>query len=338
MPRLVGPSNSIALWAAFLLLGCSSRRQIAAAHDPGVQSPATVDAASAARSSPETGPDSGPSTTRGILSITDPSVLQALEARGMSFGEMIDGAERRESANGLLAGAPRYGALTKTLERDIDELRRADPNAGVSVAKFSHRLFDTRWLRSPAARFELIAIVNRIDRTGIVGGCGEVRFVYRLAYKVGNGDASIASRLPMTVSFEMNALAGDAASCKSAAERWYPPSTEKEELVSWLLSEKGPLSPAQRRLESLRRLAVNVQSVRWPSTVRPDLGGHQGRLPKGGHGAALRKNRERGEDPGPGTEKIKEFHSFSEKCPEGERKFPPFSPGRRALVCPPGIR
>ena len=239
-----------------------------------MQSPATVDAASGTRSSPETGADSGPSTTIGLLSITDPSVLQALEARGMSFAEMIDGPERRESANGLLAGAPRYGALTKTLERDIDELRRADPNAGVSVAKFSHRLFDTRWLRSPAARFELIAIVNRIDRTGIVGGCGEVRFVYRLAYKVGSGDASIASRLPMTVSFEMNALAGDGASCKSAAERWYPPSTEKEELVSWLLSEKGPLSPAQRRLDSLHRLAVNVQSVRWPSTVRPDLGGH----------------------------------------------------------------
>jgi hypothetical protein len=259
------PSNSIALWAAFLLLGCSSRRQITAAHDT-IASPAIALA------------DAEPakSETRGILSVTDPEVLQVLEAGGMSFGEMIDGPERKETANDVLARSPRYGALVKTLEHDIDELRRADSNAGVSVGKFSHRLFDTRWLRSPAARFELVAVVNRIDRAGIVGGCGEVRFVYRLAYQVENGEATTTSRLPMTVSFEMNALAGEGvdSDCKVAANRWFAPSSDQKTLGAWLLSESGPVSLQQRKIDNLRRLAVNVQSVRWPSTVRPDLGGH----------------------------------------------------------------
>src|SRR5450432_3541274 len=254
MPRLASPSKSIALWAALLLLGCSSRRPVAAAHDAVV--PVSI------------------AREAGILSIIDPEVLEALEAAGMSFGEMIDGPASRGSANDVLARAARYGALVKTLEHDVADLARADPSAGVSVAKFSHRLFDTRWLRSPAAHFELVAVVNRIDRAGIVGGCGEVRFVYRLAYAMQNGGAPIASRLPMTVSFEMSTLGGEGQDCKSAAARWFAPSADRTELVTWLLSDKGPLSSVQRKMESLRRLAVNVQTVRWPSTVRPDMGGH----------------------------------------------------------------
>jgi hypothetical protein len=278
MPRRGSPSKSIALWAAFLLLGCSSRRQIAAAHDPAVNSPTGPDVTGSAT-------PAHPDIPRedGVLSITDPNVLQALEAGGMSFGEMMDGPERKQRTNDVLARSARYGALVKTLEHDIDELGRADPNAGVSVAKFSHRLFDARWLRSPAARFDLVAVVNRIDRAGIIGGCGEVRFVYRLAYKVDRGDGSIASRLPMTVSFEMNAIPGEAGvsgmggvgtDCKSLAARWFPTSSDKGRLAEWLLSERGPISSGQRKIETLRRLAVNLQSVRWPSTVRPDLGGH----------------------------------------------------------------
>src|SRR5258708_6805424 len=171
MPRRERPSKSIALWAAFLLLGCSSRRQIAAAHDPAGSVPVAPDAPADARAAAsEAAPPDG------VLSVTDPEVLAALEGAGMSFGEMIDGPERKNATNDVLARTTRFGALVKTLERDIGDLGRADPNAGVSVAKFSHRLFDTRWLHSPAARFELVAIVNRIDRAGIVGGCGEVRF------------------------------------------------------------------------------------------------------------------------------------------------------------------
>jgi hypothetical protein len=182
--------------------------------------------------------------------------------------------------------------LLQVLESDIAEMARADPNAGVSVARSSHRLFDVRWLRSPSARFELVGVVNRLDRAGIIGGCGEVRLVYRLAYAAQVNHGVIASRLPMTLSIELTArpdraptdsTGGGAGSespatapCSGAALRWFPPLADRSgaRLAEWLFSERGPLFAAQRAPASIRRVAVNMQSVRWPSTVRPDLGGH----------------------------------------------------------------
>jgi hypothetical protein len=215
----------------------------------------------------------------GVLLVDDPAVLMALEAKGAGLGEMLGGRSGQPLDNGALTKVPRYASLIQVLEADIDEMARADPNAGVSVARSSHRLFDRRWLRSPSARFELVGLVNRLDRTGIIGGCGEVRLVYRLAYATqGSGDV-ITSRLPMTLSLELSA-GPDAPSanapCHSAAWRWFPPQAERTgpRFAAWLASEQGPLSPAQRAPAAIRRVAVNLQSVRWPSTVRPDLGGH----------------------------------------------------------------
>ena len=147
----------------------------------------------------------------------------------------------------------------------------------MSVARSSHRLFDVRWLRSKAARFELVGLVNRLDRAGIIGGCGEIRLVYRLAYTTESKGSAIASRLPMTLSLELTSRGGEApaavsgALCRDAALRWYPPKGNREgaALARWLVSEAGPLFGAQRHPSTLRRAAVNMQSVRWPSTVRP---------------------------------------------------------------------
>jgi hypothetical protein len=196
-------------------------------------------------------------------------------------------------SNDALARVARYASLLQVLEADLGEIARTDPNAGVSVARFSHRLFDARWLRSPAARFELVGLVNRLDRAGIVGRCGEVRLVYRLAYATDMNRGHVASRLPMTISLELLApsddgpppagteparpsASADRRACRQTAERWSPPSEAREGtmLARWLSSERGPLSVAQRTPAAIRRVAVNLQSVRWPSTVRPDLGGH----------------------------------------------------------------
>ena len=227
----------------------------------------------------------------GLLVVDDPAVLAALESGGASLGAMLAGTSEAPLDNGGLATLPRYASLLQVLEADIDEIARADPQAGVSVARSSHRLFDKRWLRSPAARFELVGLVNRLDRAGIIGGCGEVRLVYRLAYTTPVNREMIASRLPMTVSLELESYIGppvddsknvprsepDAGSlCRAAAQRWFPPQAEREgsRLARWLLSAQGPLFAAQRAPRAIRRVAVNLQSVRWPSTVRPDLGGH----------------------------------------------------------------
>lgn len=281
------------LLCLFSLLGCTTRRGSGEPPAPSnrddsilVAKTAVPDVArSEERAAPLEGAPSGRDATGdarddgGLLLVDDPATLTALEANGASLGEMLGGTAGKASDNAALAKLPRYASLIQVLEADIGEIARSDPNAGVSVARSSHRLFDVRWLRSSSARFELVGLVNRLDRAGIIGGCGEVRLVYRLAYAVSASHGVIASRLPMTLSLELAARADASsakASCRIAALRWFPPQAERKgtRLAEWLVSERGALFAAQRVPEAIRRVAVNLQSVRWPSTVRPDLGGH----------------------------------------------------------------
>jgi hypothetical protein len=97
--------------------------------------------------------------------------------------------------------------------------------------------------------------------------------VYRLAYRT----AAMQSRLPMTVNVELRGDAPDAAgSCADAAKRWQPPqpSMSDEALGRWLVSADGPLAPQRLAPARISQVTTNLQSVRWPSAVRPDLGGH----------------------------------------------------------------
>jgi hypothetical protein len=156
-------------------------------------------------------------------------------------------------------------------------VKRRDPAAGVDVARFSHRLFDARWLDSRDARFELIGVANRFDRSELSGGsCGETRLVYRLAYATRVSGTPVSSRLPMTLGVELVTPRG-AEGCDGALRRWQPPrALAGDELVAFLTAPGGPLSPDVLRAarSGPQRLVVNVQRVRWPSAVRPDLGGH----------------------------------------------------------------
>jgi hypothetical protein len=299
------------------MLGCSARRNgtESAARSHGDAARLAEGLPDDARGAPgetsapsapsELGAASGSGGASALLVVDDPTALAALEENGANLFDMLGGAtagidgQMRTSgrtgsrSNAVLVEVPRYASLLRVLEADLGEIARTDPNAGVSVARSSHRLFDARWLRSPAARFELVGLVNRLDRAGIVGGCGEVRLVYRLAYVTDVNGSHVASRLPMTISLELLALSDDGSpevsteparpgaptdrrACRLAAERWSPPTSAREGtmLARWLLSERGPLSAVQRASTAIRRVAVNMQSVRWPSTVRPDLGGH----------------------------------------------------------------
>jgi hypothetical protein len=51
----------------------------------------------------------------------------------------------------------------RTIGRDLDGLAAADRHAGVGM-RHLHRLFDRRWLTADATRFELVGVVNRLDR------------------------------------------------------------------------------------------------------------------------------------------------------------------------------
>ncbi|KYF91074.1 hypothetical protein BE20_15835, partial [Sorangium cellulosum] len=214
---------------------------------------------------------------RPLLLITDRAVLAELEAAGLDFGAVLTGAPRASAALSALSRTPELASVAGVLAEDLRQVQRADPRSGTSVARHAHRLFDERWLSAEGARFELIGVVNRMDRRPFhASACGETRLVYRLAYAAKTPDgAAAASRLPMTAAFELLAPGGDAPSCRRLAQAWSRAAElSGPALARWLTSADGPLAPPAVDRAYLARLVVNLQSVRWPSTVRPDLGGH----------------------------------------------------------------
>jgi hypothetical protein len=213
-----------------------------------------------------------------VLLVTAPAALQAAEKSGAGFARWFDAATPAPddgiASNETLARSAAWRAIAGPLGDSLASIQRRDKQAGVGISRYPHRLFDARWLTSPDAFFELVGVANRMDRRPFQdGACGETRLVYRLAYRT----AAMQSRLPMTVNVELRGDAPDASgSCANAARLWQPPqtATTDEALGRWLVSADGPLAPQRLRHARISQVTTNLQSVRWPSAVRPDLGGH----------------------------------------------------------------
>jgi hypothetical protein len=254
-----------------VLAGCASPPQRPSATTTGPQpnlSPKT--AASVLPPSPSAATTTA--ATAPLLLVTDPAVMKTLEARGVTLARLF-GASGGDNA--ALAQTPAYASIADALAREVADQAARDPKAGVGVARFSHRLFDVRWLRSEKARYELVAVVNRFDRKPFhADSCGEVRLVYRLAYSTEVGGATVSSRLPMTLGVELM-LPAEQDGCAGVVRRWSQPMPKAggelaEQLLRW------PLGPTllDGREPAAHQIVANVQTVRWPSAVRPDLGGH----------------------------------------------------------------
>ncbi|WP_454909171.1 hypothetical protein [Variovorax gossypii] len=213
-----------------------------------------------------------------VLLVTAPAALRTAERSGAGFARWFDAATPASSdgvvTNEALTRSAAWRAITGPLGDSLAGIQRRDRQAGVGVARYPHRLFDARWLASPDAFFELVGVANRMDRRPFQNGaCGETRLVYRLAYRT----AAMQSRLPMTVNVELRGGAPDAdGSCAATARLWQPPQTATgdEALGRWLVSADGPLAPKRLEHARISQVTTNLQSVRWPSAVRPDLGGH----------------------------------------------------------------
>jgi hypothetical protein len=209
-----------------------------------------------------------------VVIVADPALLAPLETASLDFASMLVGA--REPSLATLSRDARYRVLVDAVARELAAARAADPSAGVGM-RFSHRQFDVRWLTSATSRFELIGVVNRVDRAPFAPEhCGEVRFVYRLAYAPEPASAAPASRLPMTVNV-VSFLPRDASGgCHDVARSWMRPAgvRERGDEASWLVSDAGPLSARRRATWTPKSVEIDFQSVRWPATVRPALGGH----------------------------------------------------------------
>ncbi len=196
--------------------------------------------------------------------IKDPRTLVALEER-LSLARMLGGSGA--TLQEVQSSSPTYRALVAAVEADVGKLKSADRSSGVGTA-FAHRLFDPRWLTSRQARFELTGVANRIDLKHR-GGCGELHLVYRLAYstqsKADDPRTRIDSRLPMTINL-LAPIADDGRSCATVARAFGALATAAN-VAGTALS--GPLAKV-----TPEKLEINFQLVRWPATVRPDMGGH----------------------------------------------------------------
>lgn len=227
----------------------------------------------ASHDEPTLGPS--PANTPPKLFVMDVAALRELEHRGFDFASVALGAPARRASRLSAADYARHQAYTDLADvivSDLTEFMRRDKRLGVGM-RHAHRSFDPTWLTSPQFRFELAGIVNRIDRKAFAKGtCGEIRFIYRLTYAARVHEQDIESRVPMTLN-AVRWLPSDGQGCRLLAARWRTPDGSGAELADALTSESGPLH-ALTADTKIKSLEVNMQSVRWPSTVRPNMAGH----------------------------------------------------------------
>lgn len=289
---MIGPQRGAACLATAVLLVATGCR-------PGARSPAPPETPAESRvettaAAPDTKREETTSLPEGepVVAITHAGLLRSLEEQGLDlcsrFEALLGPALMRPdqmpearpvSCTNAALPSRAWGALAGRVVGELARVRRADPAAGVDVARFSHRLFDERWLGAPNARFDLVGVSQRLDRIPFeAGSCGEVRLLYRLSYVEETAGESVTSRLPMTLALEyrMRPDDTDASSrspCQELARSWHTTLHPSDPaLAAPLLS--GPLAPRALGPAHVLRVVLNVQTVRWPSTVRGDLGGH----------------------------------------------------------------
>ncbi|MGZ5870713.1 MAG: hypothetical protein ACXWKP_01230 [Bradyrhizobium sp.] len=131
-------------------------------------------------------------------------------------------------------------------------------------------MFDRAQFYSPATRFVLAGIVNRMDRAYVSKvNCGEIRLIYRLTQTDAPavGDHAASPRLPMTLNLVLkakddNTTGGKSAAltCAEIARRWLAagdwPLTGAA-LAERLSSDGGPLDLI--RPENIDRIETNLQ-------------------------------------------------------------------------------
>ncbi|HEV7600557.1 MAG TPA: hypothetical protein VGO49_09915 [Bradyrhizobium sp.] len=163
--------------------------------------------------------------------------------------------------------------ITEYKTRDIEVF---DLVTKVGHEKLPANVMDERFF-GRIGRFELVAIVNRMDKAfKVPESCGEIRFIYRLFYegKLERDHTLVRSRLPMTLNLVLTARAPeDKATCKDIAQKWLQPGPANETskaAADRLVSVKGPLGNLRR--SQLLRLEMNVQILRASASSVQDFG------------------------------------------------------------------
>lgn len=213
--------------------------------------------------------------SRPVTVIDDPRVLAVLDAKGYSFAGIF-GVSGKDDLKTLYDAAPAYHAIVETVAADVAGLRAEMKAGGRPLYEMTDgnvgRIMDMRWLKTDAARFRLVGIVNRLDRRDFAAlgggkGCGEVRLIYRLAYSFRKNGKVLASRLPFNFNAVYNVAPDADGGCVGVAGRWMPQLDEAAD-PGWLAG--GPLEKAGL---FFKQLELNAQVVRFPSGQETEFGG-----------------------------------------------------------------
>ena len=209
-----------------------------------------------------------------VTYVDDPAILATLENRGYGFQGLFE-AETGDLGS-LYEKAPPYRAIADMIAADVASLRAEMKAGGRPLYEVTDgnvgRIMDMRWLKTEAARLRLVGIVNRLDRRdfGALRGeksCGEVRFIYRLAYRFKHRGKVLASRLPFNFNAVYSAATDADGGCTGVAGRWSPQIDESVD-PGWLAG-----GPAERSQLTFKQLELNAQVVRFPSGQETEFGG-----------------------------------------------------------------
>lgn len=258
----------------FLALGCQEK---ASSKTPIPETPVTSESKATLR-------------TSAILDVRSPEILEQLENRpgqSLSLGNALLRAGAMEESPSFLGLVPNSGLEVKNpayqalAQRISSDLSKYDQKLGIPTVKINAdakkypdgnvaRQFDAAWLKSSWGYFLLTGIVNRFDRKDFSSpaNCGEMRLIYRLAYKKESATGtSYASRLPVFLSLVFEYP--QRADCSEVARLWQPPEgLGPEQMADWL--SKGPLDPKQLRF---KQVELNAQILRLPAGLVRDLAG-----------------------------------------------------------------
>ncbi|HUQ06575.1 MAG TPA: hypothetical protein VM261_28925 [Kofleriaceae bacterium] len=271
MSRHLGGADCRRLWLLALLAvaACGGTRERPPrpehlSDDAGADATRDRDATPTPTPTPTPGPVTGPL----VPAITDPATLAELESHGFRLEARLGAGSARNNAE-LHAASAWYRELVAFAVEDVaasiaeENHYRPDWGPVGPTLRAKRRNLDVGWLRATNASYDLVGVVNRMDRAPMrPGTCGDLLLIYRLAYR----GAKLSSRLPLTVNvvYSLAPVGGD---CRALVRQWRLPTPLS---VEWLTTD-GPLQA--RNLERLQQIQTNYQVIRSAAGIRNQLGG-----------------------------------------------------------------
>ena len=222
--------------------------------------------------------------------IIDPGALGELDRGRFGLGRVMLPPRPADTplTNRELFALPSMMPVRKALDAEFDRYiarhKAGLPNETIGVGTaFDFQLFDRALLDSPATRFVLAGIVNRMDRAYVhEADCGEIRLIYRLTrtdVPETTGEGAVSPRLPMTLNVVLKARgasavdgSGKALGCAEIARRWLGAgewSLTGAALAERLTAKDGP--PDLIGPDDITHIETNLQIAHAPKSAARDF-------------------------------------------------------------------